>query len=253
MSDENVYGFFSDHRFCSLVRESLQSTSAVSADSHPDSLRPGEERPRLKQFTHSSRVPPPRSPSSNVAEPEASSGTRRIASQTAQVYKESQEGRHTSIDELRIGMHYVRTLGEGTGTSNVPSVSDKSFSSLESSQQGHGVTPSGSKTSVSARFLVRAGEKFKFRVPMQQSSNHYRKLEARLISGRALPSFMQAELKGFGGKGDEKKAVEFYGVPAEGDMGEWHVGVFNVEGGACLARVVVEVVAKGKKTPPMAG
>ena len=230
----------------SLVRESLQSTSAVSADSHPDSLRPGEERPRLKQFTHASRVPPPRSPSSNVAEPEAPSGTRRIASQTAQVYKESQQGRHTSIDELRMGMHYVRTLGEGT--SNVRSVSDKSFSSLESSQQGHGTTPSGG-----TRFLVRAGEKFKFRVPMQHSSNQYRKLEARLISGRALPSFMQAELKGFGAKGDEKKAIEFYGVPVESDMGEWHVGVFNTEGGECLARVVVEVVAKGKKTPPMAG
>lgn len=232
------------------MRESLQSTSAVSADSHPDSLRPGEERPRLKQFTHAARVPPPRSPSSN-AEPEESSGTRRIASQTAQVYKESQEGRHTSIDELRIGMHYVRTLGEGP--SNVRSVSDKSFSSLESSQQGHGAPLSGTKTSASMRFLIRAGEKFKFRVPMQRSSNQYRKLEARLISGRALPSFMQAELKGFGGKGDEKKAVEFYGVPAEGDIGELHVGVFNVEGGECLARVVVEVVARGKKTPPMTG
>ena len=249
MSYEIVRGLFFDRVFCSIARESLQSTSAVSADSHPDSLRPGEERPRLKQFTHASRVPPPRSPSSNVAEPEASPGTRRIASQTAQVYKESQEGRHTSIDELRIGMHYVRTLGEGT--SNVRSVSDKSFSSLESSQQGHGATTSG-KMSASARFLVRAGEKFKFRVPMH-SSNQYRKLETRLISGRALPSYMQAELKGFGGKGDEKKAVEFYGVPAEGDIGELHVGVFNVEGGECLARVVVEVVARGKKTSPKAG
>ncbi|KAG6374704.1 hypothetical protein JVT61DRAFT_4074 [Boletus reticuloceps] len=236
----------------SLVRESLQSTSGVSADSHPESLRPGEERPRLKQFTHASRVPPPRSPSSNVAEPEASSGTRRIASQTAQVYKESQEGRHTSIDELRIGMHYVRTLGEGT--SNVRSTSDKSFSSLESSQQGHGATPNGTRTHASLRFLVRAGERFKFRVPMQPLSQQYRKLEARLMSGRALPPFMQAELKGFWGKGDEKKAVEFYGVPSEKDIGELHVGVFNAEGSECLARVVVEVIARGsKKTPPMAG
>lgn len=228
------------------MREILQSTSVVSADSHPDSLRPGEERPRLKQFTHASRVPPPRSPSSNVAEPEASSGTRRIASQTAQVYKETQEGRHTSIDELRIGMHYVRTLGEGS--SNVHSASDKSFSSLESSQQGHGATSSGT-----VRFLVRAGERFRFRVPMQHASNQYRKLEARLISGRALPAFMQVELRGFGSKTDEKKGIEFYGVPTEGDIGELQVGVFNVEGGECLARVVVEVVAKGKKTPPMAG
>lgn len=237
-------GFFLTPFVGSLVRDSLQSTSAVSADSHPDSLRPGEERPRLKQFTHASRVPPPRSPSSNVAEPEASSGARRIVSQTAEVYKEMQAGRHTSIDELRIGMHYVRTLGEG---SNVRSVSDKSFSSLESSQQGHGTF-----TKAGARFLVRTSEKFKFKVPITASQQH-RKLEARLMSGRALPSFLQAELKGFGVKGDEKKAVEFYGVPAESDIGELYVGVFNAEGGECLARVMVEVIARGKKTPPMAG
>lgn len=241
----HLWVFLSIPIYHSLVRESLQSTSGISADSHPESLRPGEERPRLKQFTHASRVPPPRSPSSNVAEPDASSGTRRIASQTAQVYKESQEGRHTSIDELRIGMHYVRTLGEGS--SNARSVSDKSFSSLESSQRGQ---TGGNAT---ARFLVRVGEKFKFRVPMQHASGQYRKLEARLVSGRALPSFMQAELKGFGAKSDDKKGIEFYGVPTETDMGELHVGVFHAEGGECLARVVVEVVARGKKTPPMTG
>ncbi|KAF9219766.1 hypothetical protein BS17DRAFT_377152 [Gyrodon lividus] len=232
----------------SLVRESIQSASGISAESHTDTLHPGEDRPRLKQFTHASRVPPPRSPSSIAAEPEVSSGTRRVASQTAQVYKEG--ARHTSIDELRIGMHYVHTLGEGS--SNVRSVSDKSFSSLESSQHGHGAAESP-KENVTLRFLVRTGEKFKFRVPMQHSSNQYRKLEARLISGRALPPFMHAELKGFGGTGNEKKAVEFYGVPAEGDIGELHVGVFNVEGGGCLARVTVEVVARNKRSPPMAG
>ncbi|KIK94995.1 hypothetical protein PAXRUDRAFT_827439 [Paxillus rubicundulus Ve08.2h10] len=233
----------------SLVRESNQSVSGVSADSHSDTLHPGEDRPRLKQFTHSSRVPPPRSPSSNVVEPEVSPGARRVASQTAQVYKEGQQGRHTSIDELRMGMHYVHTLGEGS--SNVRSVSDKSFSSLESSQHGHG-TAQSSKEDATSRFLVRTGEKFKFRVPMQHSSSQYRKLEARLVSGRALPSFMHAELKGFEGKGDDKKAVEFYGVPAEGDIGELNVGVFNVEGGGCLARVTVEVVARNKRSPPLA-
>ncbi|KIJ65153.1 hypothetical protein HYDPIDRAFT_27875 [Hydnomerulius pinastri MD-312] len=237
----------------SLVRESMKSTqsaSAASAESHADTVQTGEDRPRLKQFTHASRVPPPRSPSSIAAEPAVSSGARRVASQTAKVYKDSHEGRHASIDELRIGMHYVRTLGEGP--SNVRSASDKSFSSLESSQHGHGAA-GHEKESTSSRFLVRTGEKFKFRVPMGASSNQYRKLEARLISGHALPPFMQVELKGYGGKGDEKKAVEFYGVPADVDIGELHVGIFNVEGGECLARVVVEVVARNKRSPPLAG
>ncbi|KAH7885808.1 hypothetical protein F5I97DRAFT_1875600 [Phlebopus sp. FC_14] len=241
----------STHR--SPVRDSMKSTrsnTAVSAESHADTVQTGEERPRLKQFTHAARVPPPRSPSNNVAELEVSSGARRVASQTAQVYKDSHGGHHASIDELRIGMHYVRTLGEGS--SNVRSASDKSFSSLESSQHGHG--PSGnSKENTTSRILVRTGEKFKFRIPMQTFGNQCRKLEARLTSGHALPSFMQVELKGYGGKGEEKKAVEFYGVPAEGDIGELHVGVFNVDGGDCLARVIVEVIARNKRTPPMAG
>ncbi|KAG1899485.1 uncharacterized protein F5891DRAFT_1173623 [Suillus fuscotomentosus] len=235
----------------SIIRESIQSTSIVSYESRPETIQTihtAEEKPRLKQFTNSSRVPPPRSPSSNQVTPDVSPGTRRIISQTAKVYQEGRDAHHASIDELRMGMHYVRTLGEGS--SNVRSVSDKSFSSLASSQPGLGPVGVGTENTVS-RFIVRTGEKFKFRIPMRSTNGTYRKLEAKLMSGQALPHFLQLELKGHGG--DDKRVVEFYGIPAEQDLGEIQVGVFNAEGGECLAKVIVEIVGRNKRSPPLTG
>ncbi|KAG2358847.1 hypothetical protein BDR07DRAFT_1416486 [Suillus spraguei] len=231
--------------------ESLQSTSIVSCESRPETIQTihtAEEKPRLKQFTNSSRVPPPRSPSSNQATLDVSPGSRRIASQTAKVYQEGRDAHHTSIDELRMGMHYVRTLGEGS--SNVRSVSDKSFSSLASSQPGLGAVGVGTENTVS-RYIVRTGEKFKFRIPMKSTNGTYHKLEAKLMSGQALPHFLQLELKGHGG--DSKRVVEFYGIPTEQDIGEIQVGVFNAEGGDCLAKVIVEIVGRNKRSPPLTG
>ncbi|KAG1864848.1 hypothetical protein F4604DRAFT_1882030 [Suillus subluteus] len=228
-------------------RESLQSTSIVSYESRPETIQTihtAEEKPRLKQFTNSSRVPPPRSPSSNQTTLDVSPGTRRIASQTAKVYQDGRDAHHASIDELRMGMHYVRTLGEGS--SNVRSVSDESFSSLASSQPV-GV---GTENTVS-RFIVRTGEKFKFRIPMKSINGTYRKLEAKLMSGQALPHFLQLELKGHGS--NDKRVVEFYGIPTEQDLGEIQVGVFNAEGGECLAKVIVEIVGRNKRSPPLTG
>ncbi|KAG0694585.1 hypothetical protein DFH29DRAFT_959473 [Suillus ampliporus] len=230
----------------SVVRESIQSTSIVSCESRPETIQTiqtAEEKPRLKQFTNSSRVPPPRSPSSNQATLDVSPGGRRIASQTAKVYQEGRDAHHASIDELRMGMHYVRTLGEGS--SNVRSVSDESFSSLASSQPAVGV---GKENAVS-RFIVRTSERFKFRIPMKSVNGTCRKLEAKLMSGQALPHFLQLELKG----GDDKRVVEFYGVPTEQDIGEIQVGVFNAEGGECLAKVTVEIVGRNKRSPPLTG
>ncbi|KAG1732488.1 hypothetical protein EDB19DRAFT_1733635 [Suillus lakei] len=235
----------------SIIRESIQSTSIVSCESRPETIQTiqtAEEKPRLKQFTNSSRVPPPRSPSSNQATLDVSPGTRRIASQTAKVYQEGRDAHHTSIDELRMGMHYVRTLGEGS--SNVRSVSDESFSSLASSQPGLGTVGVGTENTV-FRLIVRTGEKFKFRIPMKSVNGAYRKLEAKLMSGQALPHFLQLELKGHGG--DDKRVVEFYGIPTEQDLGEIQVGVFNAEGGECLAKVIVEIVGRNKRSPPLTG
>ncbi|KAF9244088.1 hypothetical protein BU15DRAFT_86056 [Melanogaster broomeanus] len=225
------------HNRRSLVMESSQSTSGVSA-AHADEFGPGEDRPRSTEFTRASWVPTSRSPLSNTVEQEVSLGARRVTGQAAQVLqtRSGTSHRHRRAPHRHALRSHIR----------------RRVIELESSQHGIGAM-SGSKENETSRFLVCTGEKFKFRVSIRHSSNRYRKLEARLISGRALPLFICAELKGFGGKVDERKAVEFYGVPTEGDVGELHIGVFNVEGDECLARVIVEVVARNKRFPPLAG
>ncbi|KAI6167402.1 hypothetical protein EDD17DRAFT_1540661 [Pisolithus thermaeus] len=112
--------------------------------------------------------------------------------------------------------------------------------SLESSHQGQDYRRS--QVNPVPRFLVRVAEKFKFGIPIQIAGGRRRKLEARLVSGDALPAFMQVELKSYGSSNGRKRAVEFYGVPAEDDIGELHVGIFNMETDECLVRVVVEVI-----------
>lgn len=123
-------------------------------------------------------------------------------------------------------------------------LSHRSFSSLESSQHGDG----RSLSHAPLRFLVRVGEKFRFKIPAQFPQSKYRRLEARLTSGHVLPTFMQVELRGYGGMND-RKAVEFYGVPTENNVGEIHIGIFDSEDGTCLTKVTVEVVGRNKRSP----
>lgn len=181
--------------------------------------------------------------SNNQATLDVPRGTRRITSHTANVYQGRDAHRVTgSIDELSIGMHYVRTLGESS--SNIRSMSDESFASLASFRPGRGTA----KENRVSRFIVRTGERFKFRVPMKTGvSSACPKLEARQISGQALPKFLQLELKGH--TGEVRKVVEFSSIPTEHDVGEIHVGVFNTDGGECLAKVVVEIV--GSRSSPL--
>ncbi|EGN95020.1 hypothetical protein SERLA73DRAFT_113744 [Serpula lacrymans var. lacrymans S7.3] len=227
----------------SVVREvslrSTKSASVLSLESHVANIQIGEERPRLMPFTHAARVPVPRSLSGGL-QVESKDQTKRVTSQTAKVFKEL-EG---SMDELRMGMHYVRALGGDKRTSeNGRSTSDKSFSSLESSQHGHGQAGTLKENTIS-RILVRTGERFKFRIPIKSSNTVYRKVEARLVSGQALPGFLQLDFKGSGVGVKDKKMVEFFGVPTENDIGEVHVGVYTIEDGDCLAKVIVEVVGR---------
>ena len=239
---------------------SVRSGRSASGMSHqsllPESPQVAGTRPRLVPFTSATRVPVPRLSSPPL--PERSDGDtrslvvgKRVASQSARVWKNvSKEDqamsdvKSGSEDELSMGLHYVSTLGAdehtvGTNPSITVSTNlGSSVSSSESSHQGGGVP-----TDV-MRMLVRTGEKFKFRVPVQPStttlSKSIRKLEARLISGGPLPKFLLVDLDG----NKKKGTVEFYGAPAAGDLGKLDVGVYSCDDGACIARVEVEVVGR---------
>ncbi|KAF8216429.1 hypothetical protein K438DRAFT_1558347 [Mycena galopus ATCC 62051] len=225
-----------------VVQVASKATSIRSGISHHQPA--GPPRPRLVPFTSAARVPVPRVPSLSVQAP-SGSPSRRVTSQRAMVLKEDGVNRSPTADELSMGIHYVRSLGGDHDVNpdpSTPSVSThvrSSFSSLESSHHGHaaaGIT----------RTLVRTGEKFKFRVPVSlYSAASYKKvwkLEAKLMSGKPLPKFLHVDLNGTKHAG----AVEFYGAPGARDLGEFNVGVYTVDDGACVGRVVVEVVTASR-------
>jgi len=201
----------------SPLGESVKSTSGFSVQSDVEIVQLGE-RPRLERFINVAKGLALPSLSNVVAKSHAPSGKSVDASV-----------------ENHTGIHHVRMLGDELSHTRL--VSNTSFSSLGSPQpdgdQCKGVIP--------PRFLVRVAEKFKFRIPLQLSGREVRKLEAKLVSGHALPSFLQVQLKSYG-EGSDKIAVEFYGIPTGADIGGLHVGIFNVDSGELLAGVVVEVV-----------
>ncbi|KAJ7672699.1 hypothetical protein B0H17DRAFT_1084289 [Mycena rosella] len=242
---------FQDGLVRQLSSGSLSSNeeAVVQIASKATSIRSGTEptRPRLVPFTSATRVPIPRVPSLTVEEP-SGSPSRRVTSQQAMVLKEpSGVKRSPTADELSMGIHYVRSLGgdyaDVRPDPSTPTVSThvrSSFSSLESSHHGHAAAGSVMRT------LVRTGEKFKFRVAVSlysaASYKKVRKLEAKLMSGKPLPKFLHVDLNGHKHAG----AVEFYGAPAARDLGEFNVGVYTVDDGACVGRVVVEVVGASR-------
>lgn len=222
-------------------RASVRSAMSVASDIHASMARP-----RLVPFTSASRVP---IPNMSISSPPGSSdggsfdASQRIVSQTALV---DSVGKSNSGDELSFGIHYVRALGSdqaqqhvGTAASTLTVSTNvrSSFSSLESSHNGH--ERSGFEV---VKMVVRAGERFKFRVPVEPlspASDHVlRRLQSRLMSGNVLPKFLHADLTGRKNAG----GVEFYGVPGPGDTGELDVGVFDA--GVCVGRVHLEVISR---------
>ncbi|KAJ7634062.1 hypothetical protein DFH06DRAFT_1003903 [Mycena polygramma] len=222
-----------------VIQVASKATSIRSGASH-DQPAGSTARLRLVPFTSATRVPIPRVPSLTVEEP-SGSPSRRVASQRAMVLKEEPEEvkRSPTADELSMGLHYVRSLGgdlhPDPSTPTVSTHARSSFSSLESSRHGHAAAGI-------MRTLIRSGERFKFRVAVSlysaASYKKVRKLEAKLMSGKPLPAFLHVDLTG-----NKHSGVEFYGVPAARDLGEFNVGVYTVDDGACVGRVIVEVVA----------
>ncbi|KAK7030670.1 MFS domain-containing protein [Favolaschia claudopus] len=231
-----------------IVHVASKATSIRSGMSHHQSAKSIAPQPRLVPFTSAARVPIPRVPSLS-ADASLGSSARRVTSQRAVVLKdESDDGMDSSptADDLSMGIHYVRTLGvehadvdPDPSTFTVSTHVRSSFSSLESSHHGHAAASI-------MRTLVRTGESFKFRVPVSvHSAASYqkaRRLEAKLMSGKPLPKFLHVDLNG----AKRGSAVEFYGAPAARDLGEFSVGIYTVDDGACVGRVVVEVVAASR-------
>lgn len=236
-------------------------------------------KPRLVPFTPSNRVPVPQVPQAIGIDLPLPDGANtgfvgnRITSQRAKVCKVDskdvivEEGSMIkpsgTSDELSMGMHYVRSLGadqltvhsaaqsaakggssaarvQGPAGPRSPALSNvrSSFTSLESSHLGN---KSGTDADVT-KVVVRAGERFKFRLSVPSGSPDARKetkgYSVKMTSGQPLPKFMQADLSGINTRG----VLELSGVPALRDMGEVAVGVYTE--GICIARAFVEVVGK---------
>jgi axial budding pattern protein 2 len=111
-------------------------------------------------------------------------------------------------------MHYVNTLGEKLDDAAMATTS---------------------------KVVVTAGEEFRFRVKVAIQTGEYRQLEAKLTSGLALPPFIQLDPMSYGADGSSRRAVEFYGVPNAGAIGEYSVGVYAVGDTKPVATVIVKV------------
>ena len=129
-----------------------------------------------------------------------------------------------------------------------------SSSSIESPQLDKGKRPGGARPPPVPRMLARTGERFRFRVPVAISgpkrgagSNAKGGLEARLVSGKPLPRFFKVDTDAVpsgAGAQQQKRVVELSGVPVSPNIGVYEIGVYEQGGGACVGKVVVEVVLK---------
>ncbi|KAI0699619.1 hypothetical protein C8T65DRAFT_728971 [Cerioporus squamosus] len=246
---------------------SFQTSTDAHGQTHAE-----RARPRLVPFTSATRVPVPKLPSSffspDPAVPETASGvapvgakTKRVVSQMAKVFRGTggspvpPQGAAAG-DELRAGIEYVRALGDDGRSSLVasradpsPAPSAMSFSSLESSHQGHANVHASPILPLHPpqRMLARTGERFKFSVPLvtEGTVHNQKKLDVRLVSGRPLPKFIRANAEGARvtkEKGKDRRVVDLWGVPVRADVGEYSVGVYD--GKECVGRVIVEVVER---------
>jgi axial budding pattern protein 2 len=201
---------------------------------------------RIVPFT-ASRVPAPRDAAVGAGTPV--SPPRRASSLSASVVRVvAPPQRHvrggggggssaTEADELHVGMHYVRALGEDAREAS------GSFSSVESSHPARSSVGSGGtgERGEVLRVLVRVGERFRFRLPVHAGVRGVG-LTARRVSGEVLPAFLYADLDI--ARGDKhQNTVKFWGVPRADDVGEVHVGVYAVDG-ACVAQAVIEVLMR---------
>ncbi|KAF8631868.1 hypothetical protein AX15_002138 [Amanita polypyramis BW_CC] len=220
---------------CSLMSGILQTEAG-------ERLRTQAARPRLVPFTSANRVPVPQGQSAqSLAKGSNASTARRVPSQEAKVWGANTEAaklvKSGSGDELCMGLHYIQTLGDedvNRSTPSIPTVATtqvrSSFSSLESSHQGHGIGDV-------RRVLVRMGERFKFRIPIPSQSRGIF-YELRLLSGGPLPQFLHHNFNLKDG------SIELHGIPNPRDLGIFDIGVYASGGESCVARTIIDVVGR---------
>ncbi|KAI1784016.1 hypothetical protein LXA43DRAFT_1077528 [Ganoderma leucocontextum] len=255
-----------DHRSVDSFASSLATNSStrtheaeavIQRATRALSLRSGtsgvqKARPRLVPFTSAARVPVPKLPSSSFFAPDANSPSpRRVASQMAKVFRNATAGADataanappTTDDELQaVGQP------DAEGERSVV-VSSSSIESPQANKSKKG----GARPPPIPRMLARTGERFRFRVPVAIGSGPQRRgpgkggLEARLVSGKALPRFIKVDMDAVpsgAGAQQQKRVVELSGVPVSPNIGVYEIGVYEQDGGACVGKVVVEVVLK---------
>ena len=202
----------------------MHSASGISRKVQP----PPMPRPRLVPFTSASRVPLPHSPASST---DSGNGTpERQLSQRAKVVKGGEA--HSSGDELSVGYHYVQALGANPteaapSTFTVSTNMRSSFSSLQSD-------PRSSLSDGTFKTVIRAGERFKFSIPLKVSSGQVSQMEARLSSGRMLPHFLHVDFS------SRRSVAEMYGVPSTEDVGELDIIIYD--GNMWAAQVSLQVI-----------
>ncbi|TBU41145.1 hypothetical protein BD309DRAFT_1082270 [Dichomitus squalens] len=248
--------------------------SATSVFSGPcEDVRPGEAaRPRLVPFTSATRVPVPKMPSSFFSpDPDHSTQqtpgqhkTKRVASQMAKVFRNAAADPETAStaanipqataeDDLQTSAQYVQALGDQGG--GPPTTAQGECSAAVSSvdiEAPHTGKQKATRPPAVPRMLARTGERFKFRVPVALRSavaqmKSKGDLEARLVSGKPLPRFIKIDTDAVpsgAGAHQQKRVVELSGVPVSPNIGVYEIGLYEQEGGKCVGKVVVEVVAK---------
>jgi axial budding pattern protein 2 len=195
-------------------------------------------RARVVPFT-ASRIPAAHDGASGAGTgvPPPARASSLSASVVRVVVPSGDGGGASEADELHVGLHYVRALGEdardGSG----------SFSSVESSHPARssmGSGGAGGRREI-LRVLVRVGERFRFRLPVRAGAGAGG-LTARRVSGELLPAFLYADLDVT--RGDKHRdTVKFWGVPRADDVGDVHVGVYTANG-ECVAEAVIEVLIR---------
>ncbi|KAI9435256.1 hypothetical protein H4582DRAFT_2112366 [Lactarius indigo] len=219
---------------------SVRSVRSVGGYPYPHADGSGGARARMVPFT-AGRALAPREAGPGAPPPARASSLS--ASVVRVVGAPALTGGHGAgeVDELDVGMQYVRALGEDA----VGREASGSFSSLESSHPARSSIGSGGRGGGREvlRVLVRVGERFRFRLPVRAGAGAgVGGLFARRVSGELLPAFLYADLDV--ARGDRHRdTVKFWGVPRADDVGEVHVGVYSGDG-MCVAQAVIEVLVR---------